>query len=133
MNELNISLDHVQKHQFWSEKKKKLPCIYDSARTMGCFLKGTNAYYNEHRKDVMPPPEVPHEKDDITGGWYEQDIRQLAARKIMFGDGNGSYWPNRLVTRAEFANLMSRALKLPAGNAKFTDLKRSTSIFNRWN
>lgn len=36
MNDLNISLDKVQKHQFWSGK---LPCVYDSTRTMGCFLK----------------------------------------------------------------------------------------------
>ncbi|KXX97465.1 S-layer homology domain-containing protein [Bacillus paranthracis] len=123
MNELNISLDHVQKHQFWSGKN--CPAFMIQCGQWDAFLKGTNAYYNEHRKDVMPPPEVPHEKDDIAGGWYEQDIRQLAARKIMFGDGNGSYWPNRLVTRAEFANLMSRALKLPAGNAKFTDLNEA--------
>ncbi|MGG0123524.1 S-layer homology domain-containing protein [Bacillus paranthracis] len=123
MNELNISLDHVQKHQFWSGKN--CPAFMIQRGQWDAFLKGTNAYYNEHRKDVMPPPEVPHEKDDIAGGWYEQDIRQLAARKIMFGDGNGSYWPNRLVTRAEFANLMSRALKLPAGNAKFTDLNEA--------
>ncbi len=123
MNELNISLDHVQKHQFWSGKN--CPAFMIQRGQWDAFLKGTNAYHNEHRKDVMPPPEVPHEKDDIAGGWYEQDIRQLAARKIMFGDGNGSYWPNRLVTRAEFANLMSRALKLPAGNAKFTDLNEA--------
>ncbi|HFK1452176.1 MULTISPECIES: S-layer homology domain-containing protein [Bacillus cereus group] len=123
MNELNISLDHVQKHQFWSGKN--CPAFMIQRGQWDAFLKGTNAYYNENRKDVIPPPEVPHEKDDITGGWYEQDIRQLVARKIMFGDGNGSYWPNRLVTRAEFANLMSRALKLPAGNAKFTDLNEA--------
>ncbi|HDR7515138.1 N-acetylmuramoyl-L-alanine amidase [Bacillus mobilis] len=123
MNELNISLDHVQKHQFWSGKN--CPAFMIQRGQWDAFLKGTNAYYNEHRKDDIPPPGIPHEKDDITGGWYEQDIRQLAARKIMFGDGNGSYWPNRLVTRAEFANLMSRALKLPAGNAKFTDLNEA--------
>ncbi len=123
MNELNIPLDHVQKHQFWSGKN--CPAFMIQRGQWDAFLKGTNAYYNEHHKEVVPPPEVPHEKDDITGGWYEQDIRQLAARKIMFGDGNGSYWPNRLVTRAEFANLMSRALKLPAGNAKFTDLNEA--------
>lgn len=28
------------------------------------FLKGTNAYYNEHRKEVIPP-EVPHEKTTL--------------------------------------------------------------------
>ncbi|WP_264448618.1 S-layer homology domain-containing protein [Bacillus cereus] len=124
MNELNISLDHVQKHQFWSGKN--CPAFMIQRGQWTAFLQGTNAYYNENRKDVIPE-EIPHEKDDITGGWYEQDIRQLAAKKIMFGDGNGSYWPNRLVTRAEFANLMSRSLKLPAGNSKFTDLNEAHS------
>jgi len=122
MNELNISLDHVQKHQFWSGKN--CPAFMIQRGQWNAFLQGTNAYYNENRKDVIPE-EIPHEKDDITGGWYEQDIRQLAAKKIMFGDGNGSYWPNRLVTRVEFANLMSRSLKLPAGNSKFTDLNEA--------
>ncbi|MFP3414420.1 S-layer homology domain-containing protein [Bacillus sp. SIMBA_074] len=124
MNELNISLDHVQKHQFWSGKN--CPAFMIQRGQWDAFLKGTNAYYNEHhtnKEDI--PGEVTHEKDDITGGWYEQDIRQLAAKKIMFGDGNGSYWPNRLVTRAEFANLMSRSLKLPGGNSKFTDLNEA--------
>ena len=82
-------------------------------------------------KDIIPE-KVTHDNDDITGGWYEQDIRQLAAKKIMFGDGNGSYWPNRLVTRAEFANLMSRSLKLPGGNSKFTDLNEAHPSFSRW-
>ncbi|WP_257144235.1 family 10 glycosylhydrolase [Bacillus cereus] len=61
-------------------------------------------------------------KDDITGGWYEKEIRQLADRGIMLGEGNGNYYPNRLVTRAEFATLITRALQLPSGNASFTDL-----------
>jgi N-acetylmuramoyl-L-alanine amidase len=124
MNDLNISLAHVQKHQFWSGKN--CPAFMIQRGQWDAFLKGTNAYYNEHhtnKEDI--PGEVTHEQDDITGGWYEQDIRQLAAKKIMFGDGNGSYWPNRLVTRAEFANLMSRSLKLPGGNSKFTDLNEA--------
>lgn len=40
----------------------------------------------------------------------------------MVGDGNGSYWPERLVTRGEFANLISRSLQLPEGTSNFNDL-----------
>ncbi|KWU64882.1 N-acetylmuramoyl-L-alanine amidase [Bacillus mycoides] len=129
MNELNISLDNVQKHQFWSGKN--CPAFMIQRGQWNAFLQGTNSYYNANRKNgVNPgkdiiPEKVTHDNDDITGGWYEQDIRQLAAKKIMFGDGNGSYWPNRLVTRAEFANLMSRSLKLTGGNSKFTDLNEA--------
>ncbi len=42
----------------------------------------------------------------------------------MQGEGNGKYFPERLVTRAEFATLITRALQLPSGNAKFTDLEQ---------
>lgn len=39
----------------------------------------------------------------------------------MVGDGKGSYCPGCLVTRAEFAALIARALELPTGTAHFTD------------
>jgi len=65
------------------------------------------------------------EKDDITGGWYEQDIRELAAKGIMLGEGNGIYAPNRAITRAEYANLISKSLNLPSGNATFKDLNNA--------
>lgn len=42
----------------------------------------------------------------------------------MQGEGNGKYFPERLVTRAEFATLITRALQLPSGNANFTDLEQ---------
>ncbi|OOR30485.1 S-layer homology domain-containing protein [Bacillus cereus] len=114
MNELNISLDKVQKHQFWSGKN--CPAYMIQRGQWDAFLKGTETYYKENRKDPVT--------DDITGGWYEQDIRQLAARGIMQGEGNGKYFPERLVTRAEFATLITRALQLPSGNANFTDLEQ---------
>lgn len=66
-------------------------------------------------------------KDDVTGGWYEADIRELAERRIMIGDGKGSYWPKRLVTRGEFANLISRSLQLPEGKSNFKDLNTAHS------
>ncbi|HDR4351013.1 MULTISPECIES: S-layer homology domain-containing protein [Bacillus cereus group] len=108
MEELNISLDHVVKHQNWSGKI--CPSKMINRNAWGDFLSGTQAYYNANNID------------DITGGWYENDIRELAAQGIMVGDGQGSYWPNRLVTRGEFATLITRALKLPEGTSNFTDL-----------
>ncbi|MBP3972379.1 N-acetylmuramoyl-L-alanine amidase [Bacillus sp. WL1] len=108
MKELNISLDHVVKHQNWSGKI--CPSKMINRNAWGDFLSGTQAYYNANNKD------------DITGGWYEKDIRELAAQGIMVGDGQGSYWPDRLVIRGEFATLITRALKLPEGTSNFTDL-----------
>ncbi|MED1566600.1 S-layer homology domain-containing protein [Bacillus paramycoides] len=108
MRELNIPLENVKKHQFWSGKN--CPAIMIKNNAWEPFLQGTKAYYDANHKD------------DITGGWYEADIRELNKRGIMVGDGNGSYWPERLVTRGEFANLVSRSLQLPEGKSNFKDL-----------
>ncbi|PGT15356.1 S-layer homology domain-containing protein [Bacillus cereus] len=108
MGELNIPLENVKKHQFWSGKN--CPAIMIKNNAWEPFLQGTKVYYDTNHKD------------DITGGWYEADIRELDKRGIMVGDGNGSYWPERLVTRGEFANLVSRSLQLPEGKSNFKDL-----------
>ncbi|EJS46906.1 hypothetical protein ICG_05496 [Bacillus cereus BAG1X1-3] len=108
MRELDITIDHVVKHQNWSGKICPSKMIKRDA--WNDFLVGTKNYYNANNKD------------DITGGWYEKDIRELASQGIMVGDGQGSYWPDRLVTRAEFATFITRSLKLPEGTSNFTDL-----------
>ncbi|MGW6149784.1 S-layer homology domain-containing protein [Bacillus mycoides] len=108
MGELNIPVENVKKHQFWSGKN--CPAIMIKNNAWEPFLQGTKAYYDANHKD------------DITGGWYEADIRELDKRGIMVGDGKGSYWPERLVTRGEFANLVSRSLQLPEGKSNFKDL-----------
>ncbi|ARJ23224.1 N-acetylmuramoyl-L-alanine amidase [Bacillus mycoides] len=108
MGELNIPLENVKKHQFWSGKN--CPAIMIRNNAWEPFLQGTKAYYDANHKD------------DITGGWYEADIRELDKRGIMVGYGKGSYWPERLVTRGEFANLVSRSLQLPEGKSNFKDL-----------
>ncbi len=46
---------------------------------------------------------VPHKKykkpkDDITGGWFEGNIRKLNSLGIMNGEGNGVFAPYRNVT-----------------------------------
>ena len=40
----------------------------------------------------------------------------------MVGEGNGIVALNRAVTRAEFAQLISKSLNLPAGYVSFKDL-----------
>ncbi len=86
------------------------------------FVNGVGGYYN----NLYQP------KDDITGGWYEEAIRELNRRGIMIGEGNGVFAPNRAITRAEFAQLISKSLNLPAGDASFKDPKRCKLNFTRW-
>ncbi|MFJ8241735.1 S-layer homology domain-containing protein [Bacillus tropicus] len=75
--------------------------------------------YNVPNKEVQKP------KDDITGGWFEGHIRKLNSLGIMNGEGNGVFAPYRNVTRAEFATLISNALKLPEGNKSFVDINKA--------
>lgn len=60
--------------------------------------------------------------DDITGHYFEREMRSLESLQIMNGDGKGNFFPNQLVTRAQFAAFLNRSLKLPTASTKtFTD------------
>ncbi|HHW36324.1 MAG TPA: SH3 domain-containing protein [Bacillales bacterium] len=60
--------------------------------------------------------------DDITGHYFEKEMRSLESLQIMNGDGQGNFLPNQPVTRAQFAAFLNRSLKLPAANTiTFTD------------
>jgi hypothetical protein len=54
---------------------------------------------------------------DVSGSWAEPFIRALAQRNIVVGYPDGSYRPDQLVTRAEFAAVLNKAFELPATRA----------------
>lgn len=47
----------------------------------------------------------------------------------MTGDGKGTFWPDRLLTRGEFATLVARALGLPVGHRQFLNLNLADPSF----
>jgi S-layer homology domain len=51
---------------------------------------------------------------DVSGSWAEPFIRALAQKGIVVGYPDGSYRPDQLVTRAEFAAVLNKAFDLPA-------------------
>lgn len=51
-------------------------------------------------------------KDDISGHYFETDMRILIGKGLLGGYGNGIYKPDNPVTRAEFASFIVRALDL---------------------
>lgn len=53
-------------------------------------------------------PEEPVTVDDITGHWAERAIRRAISRGIMLGYPDGSFQPDRGVTRAELAVILDR-------------------------
>lgn len=55
-------------------------------------------------------------KDDISGTYFEKEMRQLIDAGILQGYGDGTYGPNDQVTRAQFTTFVVRALELPVGD-----------------
>lgn len=61
--------------------------------------------------------------------WASQAIASLASKLIVSGTGDDRYEPERAVTRAEFATMLSRSLRLPAvaTTAPFKDVSATSS------
>lgn len=59
--------------------------------------------------------EDPVHKDDITGHWAEKEIRRCIQRGIIKGYPDGSFAPDKPVTRAEVAVIMDRLVELLIG------------------
>jgi hypothetical protein len=73
---------------------------------------------------VIHPRPGPDAFSDDDGNWAESEINALAAAGIMRGcdpPANTKACPDALVTRAEVAALVRRALHLPDGPDAFTD------------
>jgi len=63
---------------------------------------------------------------DIKNHANKAAIEELASRGIINGMGKGTFAPNKTMTRAEFAAIVTRALGLPAKDTKaFTDVPSS--------
>ena len=62
----------------------------------------------QYKEDNMP-------KDDITGHWAEQEIRRCIKRGIIKGYPDGSFAPEKPVTRAELAAVVDRLINLLIG------------------
>lgn len=53
-------------------------------------------------------PEEPEKTDDITGHWAEKDVRWCMDKGLMKGYPDGSFQPDKPVTRAELAAVLRR-------------------------
>ncbi|WP_130605119.1 S-layer homology domain-containing protein [Cohnella abietis] len=77
----------------------------------------------EESPENKPEENVEVKFSDIAGHWAEASIKQVAAQGIVGGYADGTFKPKSEVTRAEFAVLLARMLKLQGNGAalKFTD------------
>lgn len=51
--------------------------------------------------------------DDVTGTYHEKSLRYLILKGALTPDSQGNYYPNNMVTRAEFAHYLAVTLQLP--------------------
>ncbi|WP_168928785.1 family 10 glycosylhydrolase [Paenibacillus dokdonensis] len=62
-------------------------------------------------------------RDIASNHWASEVIKDMAARHVVNGLPDGSFAPDKPVSRAEFASMLTRMLSLPAGtDAVFTDV-----------
>ncbi|MCQ6557611.1 S-layer homology domain-containing protein [Paenibacillus mendelii] len=71
-------------------------------------------------------PEDPVMLTDILGHWAEASIREAAARHVVSGYSDGTFKPDRPVTRAEFVVMLAKAFRMNENRSAlvFTDAER---------
>lgn len=68
--------------------------------------------------------------DVPSGIWYEDAVNYFADKGVIQGPGDGTFNPNGLIDRAQAAEIMSKALDLPAGKpTDFTDVSDKTKWY----
>lgn len=70
----------------------------------------------EEPGDTEKPEVPPVALIDISGHWAEEAIRGLVASGAINGYSDGSFKPDNTVTRAEFAQILVKAMGIPAAD-----------------
>ncbi|QNK59170.1 X2-like carbohydrate binding domain-containing protein [Paenibacillus sp. PAMC21692] len=84
---------------------------------------GDNESGGEGGNNEQSPEELQNKPRDIASHWAESVISQAIAAGIVKGYPDGSFKPDRVISRAEFAVMLAPALKLHAASSMpdFTD------------
>lgn len=84
---------------------------------------------SDSKEDSDKTPSELVEFSDVEGNHFASDaIKELSSKGIIAGYGNGTFGPNKTVTRAEFAIMLKRALGLSGSSdysSKFTDFNQN--------
>ncbi|UII55677.1 S-layer homology domain-containing protein [Cytobacillus spongiae] len=68
--------------------------------------------------------------DVQTSSFAHEAIYDLVKRDVISGYKDGTFKPNHMVTRGQFATLLARALNLPNADSNFKDLPKSKSLYD---
>ena len=69
--------------------------------------------------------------DDVTGTYHEKSLRYLILKGALTPDSQGNYYPNNMVTRAEFAHYLAVTLNLPNADTvkNFADVPTNSPYY----
>lgn len=115
--ELVLSADSPQNMCVWTIEGNTTPGYEGSQDNGGCVaskLRFGNQIVGVCRPQYKKEESMP--KDDITGHWAEKAIRRCMERGLLKGYPDGSFQPDKPVTRAEAAVMMDRLIQLFIGN-----------------
>ena len=101
----------TNKPDFYTIEGNTSSGVYGSQDNGGCVAEKLRYGYQVVgvcRPQYQPDPVT---VDDITGHWAEADIRWCIEHKLMTGYPDGSFQPDKPVTRAELATVLIRLQK----------------------
>lgn len=89
---------------------------------------GTPAYAEQQKLDIISIDDIiisnnPTENsnksfNDLTGHWAVNNVQALVQKGAIFGYPDGSFQPNKTISRAEFATVLIKALNINVQSGK---------------
>lgn len=69
--------------------------------------------YSGDEPDEPDPPTPSTGFADVTADdWFYNSVNQACEQGLFYGDSDGLFWPNRAISRAEFASVLARVMKM---------------------
>jgi hypothetical protein len=99
-----------------------------SAKLVDSKLKASQPTARTELTSVIGKPIVRHTFTDLEGHWAKAKVERAADLGIAAGYADGTFRPNRPVTRAEFAAMLARALVLDLKKAEQAAFKDQAEL-----
>lgn len=111
-----VKIDSLNDPYYWGSR-------YTSARRV----------IKEVEEAAIPPRTLTEGEyyDVDLGNWAYSAVKSLSLQGIISGNGEGYFYPNKEITRAEAAKMLSEAFGLkPTGTSTYTDVATSHWAYN---
>ena len=92
----------------------------------------TAAIFSRLMADQRPPEEKNYFQDVSDSDWFSNAVASVTEKGVLNGYGDGSFCPNKNITRAEFAAAASKFLfgTVDKGNTQFADVSETHWAYN---